>query len=191
MINLAIFTSGNGSNVENIHKYINNRKLNNPDRTDSMSIKMVFTDNKNAYVLSRCERLDIPYFILNNDDDKLINKLKKEKIGFIVLSDFYGSIPENIIKIYKKRIINTHPSLLPKYNNINGMDIHRKVIENGDKYSGLSFYYINTKYKDYDIIIRLRQKINDSDNPEILANKIHLLEHKWYPIVVYSLISKL
>jgi len=195
MINLALFSSGNGSIVENIHKYIDSRKL-NTNRKDSMIIKMVFINNKNAYVIKRCIGLRIPYFVFNEDDmknGKIFNKLKKEKIDFISLCGYLKLIPKQIVDYYKKRIINIHPSLLPKYGGkgMYGMNVHMKVIDNNEKYSGISIHYVNGGYDDGDIIIRIRQRISMSDTPESLANKIHFLEYKWYPVTIYSLCNNL
>ena len=196
MTNLGIFASGNGSNIENIQKYINSRKLSNPERSDSLKIKMVFTDNKNAYIITRCERLEIPYHVFTMEDmnnGNLLDKLIEENINFVVLSGFLKLIHKDIIDHYYKRINNIHPSLLPKYGGkgMYGMNVHRKVIENCEKYSGISIHYVNEKYDDGDIVIQQRQKINDGDTAEILANNIHALEYMWYPITIYSLCSKI
>lgn len=192
MINLALFASGNGSNVENINNYIISRKINNPDRKDSMKIKMVFINNNDAYVIERCKRLQLPYFIFNDDfmnNGKLLHKLKKENIDFIALCGFLKLIPKDILKEYHKKIINIHPSLLPKYGGkgMYGMNVHRKVIENKEKYTGISIHYVNERYDDGDIIWKARQRISSTDTPEIIANKIHRLEHKWYPVIIYSI----
>jgi len=196
MTNLALFASGNGSNIDNIQKYIISRKLDNPDRTDSMNIKMVFTDNENAYVINRCEQMGISYHVFKKEDmndGKLLDKLVDEEIDLVVLSGYLKLVHKDIIDSFDKRIINIHPSLLPKYGGkgMYGMNVHKKVIENGEKYSGISIHYVNEKYDDGDIIVQQKQKIMKGDTPEILANRIHLLEHKWFPIVIYSLSLKI
>ena len=196
MKNIAVFVSGNGSNIENIQKYIISRKLSDPDRLDSIQIKMVFTDNKNAYALSRCERLGIPNHIFNMEsmnNGELLDKMIDEGIDFVVLSGFLKLVHKDIIEYFDGKIINIHPALLPKYGGqgMYGMNVHRKVMENKESYSGISIHYVNEKYDDGDIVIQQRQKINVGDTPEILANKIHALEYLWYPVVIYSLCSKI
>lgn len=193
MTNLALFASGNGSNVENIHKYINSRKLNNFDRIDSMNIKMVFTDNKNAYVISRCDRLGIPYYVFDKEEmnnGKLLDKLIDEEIHFIAFCGFLKLLPKEIVDYYDGKLVNIHPSLLPKYGGkgMYGMNVHRKVIENKERYTGISIHYVNDKYDDGDIILKVRERISSTDTPEIIANKVHRLEYKWYPVIIYSCI---
>jgi len=196
MKNIAVFVSGNGSNIENIQKYIKSRKLNNPERSDSIQIKMVFTDNKNAYALTRCQRLRLPYHIFDMEDmnnGNLLDKMIDEDINFVVLAGFLKLVHKDIIDYFNRKIINIHPALLPKYGGkgMYGMVVHRKVIENKESFSGISIHYVNEKYDDGDIIIKQKQKIYDSDTPEIVANKIHALEYQWYPITIYSLCSKI
>ena len=153
---------------------------------------MIFTDNKNAYVINRCKRLNIPYYIFDNVDmsnGNLLNKLIIDGIDLIILSGFLKLVHKDIIYHFDKKIINIHPSLLPLYGGkgMYGMNVHKKVIENGEKYSGISIHYVNEKYDDGDIIIQQKQKIMDGDTPEILANRIHQLEYKWFPVVIYSI----
>lgn len=195
MINIALFASGNGSNVESIHNYIKNRKLDNPDRIDSMRISMVYTNNKDAYVINRCKILRIPYKIFDKDElnnGSILNDLKNNKIDFIALSGFLLLIPKDIIEYYNKKIINIHPSLLPKYGGkgMYGMNVHKEVIKNKESYSGVSFHYVNDKYDDGDIISKHRVRVSRGDTPTTLRNKIKDIEHKIYPIVLYGIIVK-
>lgn len=196
MVRLGVFASGNGSNVENIFKFIKNKKLDNHHRNDSMMIGMVFTNNKNSYVINRCKHLNIPYFIFDNNfliNGNLLKVLIEQKIDFIVLSGFLKKIPYNIINNYNKRIINIHPSLLPKYSGkgMYGINVHKKVLKNKENYSGISIHYVNSEYDNGDIIYKVRQRISVNDTPESLYNKIRILEHKWFPLIIHSLITKL
>jgi len=192
MVKIAIFASGNGSNVENIFKFIKYKNLDNLERKDSMKINLVFVDNKNAYVIQRCKFLNIPYLVID-DNSKIIDYLILYEIDFIVLSGYLKKIPKNVIDKYKKRIINIHPSLLPKYGGkgMYGMNVHKKVIENKDNYSGISIHYVNENYDEGEIIYRVRQRIIYNETPESLCNKIKVLEYKWYPLIIYSLIAKI
>lgn len=193
MINIAIFDSGNGSNVNKIFKYIKKRKLDNNNRTDSMSIKIVFTNNKNAYVIKRCKKLNIPYYIFDKNNDKIINVLLENKIDFIVSNSDIGNIPNNIKNNYKNKIVNIFPSLSTQYiyENSDDINIYKKIIENKEKYSGITIHYVNNDDKKNNIIFKVKQKIKKTDTPEILHNKIKNLEYKWYPVIIYSLSSKL
>jgi phosphoribosylglycinamide formyltransferase 1 len=191
MINLALFASGNGSNVEAIYNYIKSRKLNDSTRNDSMDIKMVFVNNKDAYVIKRCIKLNIPYFVFNSEqlNNVVIDKLIENKIDFIALCEFLNLIPKEIIKKFPKKIVNIHPALLPKYGgkDMCGMRVHTQVIENKETYSGISIHYVNEKYDEGQIIFKVRTTVSSNDNPESLSNKIHSLEHKYYPVIIYSL----
>lgn len=196
MNRLGIFASGNGSNVENIFKFIKTKKLHDHNRVDSMVIGMVFINNKNAYVVNRCKLLNIPYLIIDDDfmnNGKLLKVLKEQNIDFIILSGFLKKIPDSIINIYNKKIINIHPSLLPKYGGkgMYGMNVHKEVIKNKENYSGISIHYVNEEYDKGDIIYRVRQRISSNETPESLYNKIKILEYKWYPLIIHSLILKL
>jgi phosphoribosylglycinamide formyltransferase-1 len=195
MVNIAIFSSNNGSNIDKIYKYIKDRKLDDENREDSINIKMVFINNRNSFSIKRCKELNIPYLLFNNDymySGKLLNKLIFEKIDFIVLCEFLNKIPIDIINSYKNKIINIHPSLLPKYSGegMYGINIHKLIIKNKENYSGISIHYVNSEYNKGELIFRSRIKVFSTDTPESLSNKIHQLEYKWYPVIIYSICNK-
>jgi len=97
-------------------------------------------------------------------------------------------MPKDIIDYFPKKIVNLHPALLPKYGGkgMYGMNVHREVIKNKERFSGITIHYVNEKYDKGDIIYKVRKKIMATDTPETLANKIHSLEHKFYPVILYS-----
>jgi len=191
MINITLFASGNGSNVEAIFDYIKTRKLDNLSRVDSIQINSVFTNNDNAYVIKRCEKLRIPYFIFDKEELNngiVLSKLIEIETDFIALCGFLLLMPKDIIDYFPKKIVNLHPALLPKYGGkgMYGMNVHREVIKNKERFSGITIHYVNEKYDKGDIIYKVRKKIMATDTPETLANKIHSLEHKFYPVILYS-----
>jgi phosphoribosylglycinamide formyltransferase-1 len=115
------------------------------------------------------------------------------KIDFIVLAGFLWLVPENIIEQYPARIINIHPALLPGYGGkgMYGEAVHKAVISNHEKESGITIHYVNKKYDDGDIIFQERCPVNSSDTPETLAAKVHDIEYKHYPKVIEDLVIKL
>lgn len=181
-INIAIFASGNGSNAENI---INFFKDNN-----NVEIKIILTNNEYAYVIERAKRLNIPCFIFNKTELKnsniVLNKLKEYDIDFIVLAGFLLKIPENILNVFPKKIINIHPALLPKYGGkgMYGKKVHDAVIASGDEYSGITIHYVNKNYDEGDIIFQEKCEVKNNDTPETLAKRVHSLEYNFFPKVI-------
>jgi len=188
-IKIAIFASGNGSNAENIIKYFKNH--------EKISVELVLTNNPNAYVIERAKNNNVKCLIFNKYDlytsDNVLNILKENNIDFIVLAGFLWLIPESIIKNYPKKIINIHPALLPKYGGkgMYGMNVHKAVIENKEKESGITIHYVNEKYDEGDIIFQEKIEVLPSDTPESLANKVHELEYKYYPVIIENVINSL
>jgi phosphoribosylglycinamide formyltransferase-1 len=115
------------------------------------------------------------------------------KIDFIVLAGFLWLIPENILNIYEKRIINIHPALLPKHGGkgMYGERVHEEVIAKHEKESGITIHYVNNHYDEGDIIFQARCAVAPEDTPDTLAAKVHALEYKHFPIVIEELVAKL
>jgi len=187
MTNIAIFASGNGSNAENIHKQLANN--------NSLTIRLVVCNNPDAFVLKRAKKLNIPSIILNNESlnnkDHFLSLMKDYDIDFIVLSGYLKLIPSFLIKKYPQKIINIHPALLPKYGGkgMYGMAVHKAVIENNEKESGITIHYVSEKYDDGEIIFQAKCIIDKSETPESLAEKIHFLEYQHYPIIIKSILN--
>jgi phosphoribosylglycinamide formyltransferase-1 len=115
------------------------------------------------------------------------------KIDFIVLAGFLWLIPENILDLYEKRIINIHPALLPGYGGkgMYGERVHEAVIANHDKESGITIHYVNKAYDEGDIIFQANCKVDSKDTPDTLAAKVHLLEYEYFPKIIEELVAKL
>jgi phosphoribosylglycinamide formyltransferase-1 len=188
MLNIAIFASGNGSNAQNIIEYFENSK--------TSKIALVLSNKKDAFVLERASRKNIPVFTFNskefNESEIVINKLKEYNIGFIVLAGFLLKVPSNITSAFYNKIINIHPALLPKYGGkgMFGMNVHNAVIEAGEAESGITIHYVNENYDEGRIIFQAKVQVNTEDTPESLAEKIHILEYQHFPAQIEKVISE-
>jgi phosphoribosylglycinamide formyltransferase 1 len=189
MRNIAIFASGSGTNAENIIRYFSNRK--------SAEVSLVLSNRREAYVLKRAASLNVRSVFFDHKDlyekEKVSRYLSMYKIDFIVLAGFLWLIPENILNIYEKRIINIHPALLPKHGGkgMYGERVYEEVIAKHEKESGITIHYVNNHYDEGDIIFQARCAVTPEDTPDTLAAKVHALEYKHFPVVIEELIAKL
>jgi phosphoribosylglycinamide formyltransferase-1 len=178
---LIIFASGSGSNAENIIRYFNSNK--------NICISKILTNNKNAKVIERGKKLNINTVVFNKDDfyqtDKILNLLKNDA-DYIVLAGFLWKIPKNIIDAFPNKIINIHPALLPKYGGkgMYGNHIHKKVIENKEKETGITIHYVNEKYDDGTIIFQKSVSLSNNETLKNIQKKIHQLEMENFPKVI-------
>ena len=185
-MNIIIFASGNGSNAENIIKYFNKKKYNINWLTVS--------NNKHAGVIEKVTKLGSKIKIISKNDlgeENFIHSIVDLKPTLIVLAGFLLKIPENFIKNFNNRIINIHPSLLPKYGGkgMYGQFVHKKVIENKEIKSGISIHFVNEKYDEGKIIFQKEIEIKKPKTIESLANQIHKLEMEYFPLIIEKLIS--
>ncbi len=184
---IALFASGNGSNVQRIAEYFTDSGL--------LEISAIYCNNADAYVLERAKSLSIPSVLFNRDSfynsESVLEDLKHRETDWIVLAGFLWLIPESVLKAFPQRIINIHPALLPAYGGkgMYGMKVHRAVIASGDAESGITIHYVNEKYDEGDIISQAKCAINKSDTAEMLAAKIHELEYAYFPVVIEKLIT--
>jgi len=187
MQHIALFASGNGSNVQNICTYFKS--------SNNIKISLILTNNKNAYVIERAKLLHIPCIIFSKNDIEnpayFTELLQKHNIHWIVLAGFLLKIPEYLIKLYPKSIINIHPALLPKYGGkgMYGDNVHKMVILNKEKESGITIHYVNEKYDEGEIIFQAKTAIESHDTYETLAQKVHTLEYTYYPKVLQDVFS--
>ena len=185
-VNIAVFISGTGSNLLNLIKY---SKLKN----SKYIIKYVFSDKKNAGGLKFAKKFKIPFEILNyknkkNAEAKSLRYLKLNNIKIICLAGFMKILSASFIKRYRGKIINIHPSLLPKYK---GLNTHQKVLDNNEKYSGCTVHFVNEKLDAGKKILQKKIKINKNDNVKSLSKRILRQEHKIYPLALNKVISSL
>lgn len=186
---LAIFASGSGSNAENICNYF----------AESSDIKVVLicTNREDAFIVKRANKLNIPVYIfskseLNNFVD-LHKKLQNIEVDVIILAGFLLKLPAIMVDSYPNRIINIHPSLLPKYGGkgMYGSNIHKAVIKNKELESGISIHFVNHNYDEGKIILQKKCSISDNESVETLIHKIHKLEHNYFPVAIEKTIKKL
>lgn len=185
---IAVFASGKGTNAENLINYFKNNPL--------AEVVLVLANNPNAEVINRAENLNVTTFLFNkeqlNQSNEVVSALKKAEIDWIVLAGFLLKFPQSIIEAFPNHIINIHPALLPKYGGkgMYGMNVHRAVVENGEKETGISIHYVNENYDEGAIIFQAKTDISASDTPESVAYKVHQLEFEHFPKVVEKLIEK-
>ena len=182
-INLAIFISGNGSNAVNIINYFKDHPSINPS--------IVISNKHDNAGLKKMFDLKIPTVILHNDffkDDtsQLQNLLQNNRIDYIILAGFLRKIPSSIINLFKDKIINIHPSLLPEYGgkNMYGKHVHKAVLENKESFSGISIHLVNNEYDKGTILTKRSCKISLNETVESLSKKIHNLEHNYFPLLL-------
>jgi len=185
MKKIVLFASGSGTNAENI---INHFK-------DSAVAKVVavISNNPNAKVLERAANHQVPGFVFLKDDfstDKVLYKIQEIKPDLIVLAGFLLKFPSNIIELYPNKIINIHPALLPKYGGkgMYGMNVHKAILENQEAETGISIHYVDEHYDNGDMIFQQKVSIGNCQTPEEIAQKVHELEHEYFPKVIEQLL---
>lgn len=188
MNKIAIFASGNGSNCENIIKYFS--------QSEVARVVLVVTNNPSAKVIERAKRLDTDISIVPKDsisDSSIMLPLLREKsIDLIVLAGFMLFIPPFLIDNYPHRIVNIHPSLLPKYGGkgMYGMHVHEAVKENNEKESGITIHFVNNEYDRGEIIAQYSTPVSPDDSAEEIAEKVHKLEYAHYPSIIEKIIRE-
>lgn len=186
---IAIFASGSGSNFQNLTEWFKEKSTANivllaSNKPKSKSIQKALDLGVNSYVFNK-ESLTRPSGVLA--------KLIAEKIDFIVLAGFLLKIPKFIVQAFPNKIINIHPALLPKFGGkgMYGEHVHKAVIESQETESGITIHYINENYDEGDVVLQARCPVRRGDTPETLAEKIQVLEHKHFPVVIDQIIQKL
>ncbi|MGM0667168.1 MAG: phosphoribosylglycinamide formyltransferase [Bacteroidota bacterium] len=188
MKNIAIFASGSGTNAQKIIEYFSTAK--------SANVRLILSNKADAFVLERARKFSIPTLVFDRDDlynsDTVLQALEENDIFLIVLAGFLWLIPEEILDRFPGRVVNIHPALLPDYGGkgMYGSRVHRAVIENREKESGITIHYVNSRYDEGDIIFQARCEVRPDDSPESLAERIHALEHKYYPRIIDKLIRE-
>jgi phosphoribosylglycinamide formyltransferase-1 len=180
MINVAIFASGEGTNAENVFKYF----ANDP----RIRIKLVITNNEEAGVVAKAHVYKKTVQIVSREalekySNQLVEFLQVEKIDLIVLAGFLLKMPVEFIKAFPNRIINIHPSLLPKYGGkgMYGKRVHEAVLANKEKNSGVTVHYVNEVYDQGEIILQASCAVSENDTVESLGAKIRQLEFECLP----------
>ena len=182
-INIAVFISGTGSNLKSLIKFSKLKK-------SPIIIKMIISNNYKAKGLQYANIYNIKkkVFDFKNtlSEKKVINELKKNDVHLICLAGFMKILSKTFIKNFKGKILNIHPSLLPKYK---GLNTHERAIRNKDKYSGCTVHFVNSRLDSGEIINQKKVRINKLDTPKTLAKRILIQEHKLYPAAIIKVLS--
>jgi len=187
MKKILIFASGSGTNAQNIIEYFN--------ELVEINVSLVFSNNKDAKVLDRAKNLGVDTVVFTREDlyqnSKVIEMLANEQPDLIVLAGFLWLIPSSIIKKFPNKIVNIHPALLPKYGGkgMYGMHVHRAVIDNNETESGITIHFVNEEYDAGDIIFQATCPVEKDDTPDLLAQRIHKLEHEHFPKVIEKVLD--
>ena len=175
----AVFISGKGSNLENLIKFSKKKK-------SPISINLIISNTHNAKGLKYSRKYNIQKKVIsfkNNKlaEEKIFNFLLVKNIKFICLAGFIKILSKNFIKKFKGKIVNIHPSLLPKYK---GLNTHKKAIENNDKFAGCSVHFVTAKLDSGKIIMQKKVKIKKGDTIALLTKKVLKKEHLLYPAAI-------
>ena len=177
----SVFISGKGSNLKNL---INRSR----DNSFPIKISLVISNSKRAKGINYAKKYKIPFILINtktgNYEFKILKKLKKFQIDFICLAGFMKIISNKIINKFEKKIINIHPSLLPKFK---GLNTFERALENNEKTTGCTVHYVNNKMDDGQIILKKKFYINVKDSVETLRLKTQKLEYKAYPEAIIKI----
>ena len=182
-IKTAVFISGAGSNLKSLIKFSKLKK-------SPIIIKMIISNNSKSKGLqyAKIYKIKKKVFDFKNvfSEKKAIYELKKDNINLICLAGFMKILSKSFIRNFKGKILNIHPSLLPKYK---GLNTHVRAIRNKDKYSGCTVHFVNSKLDAGRIINQKKVRVNKSDTPTTLAKKILIQEHKLYPAAIKKILS--
>ena len=185
-INTAVFISGRGSNLNSLIKY-------SKKKNSQIFIRLVVSNNLKAKGLIYAKRSKIKTYVANFknqniSEKKILKKLLNNNINLICLAGFMKILSKNFIKKFNKPILNIHPSLLPKYK---GLNTHKKIIENKEKYSGATVHLVSEKLDSGKIIFKKKIKVSKYDNEKTLEKKVLKIEHNLYPYAIKKLLTSL
>ncbi|HRK53670.1 MAG TPA: phosphoribosylglycinamide formyltransferase [Cyclobacteriaceae bacterium] len=184
---LAIFASGSGTNAERFFSYFKN--------SSQIEIVLLLCNNANAFVLERAKKAGVPSKVFDKqqlNEGEVLSWLQGSGVTHIVLAGFLWLIPDNLINAYPNKIINIHPALLPKYGGrgMYGSKVHQAVKAAGETETGITIHLVNQHYDEGAILFQAKTEIDQKDTPDEIANKVHQLEYKHYPVVTEQWILK-
>ena len=185
---IAILVSGTGTNAINIIEYF--------EKNSVAEVVLVISNKTDALAVEKAQNKGVKTVVFNNESFKkngvVLYYLVSQSVDFIVLAGFLIKISNDIIHAYPNKIVNLHPSLLPKYGGkgMYGKRVHRAVIEAQESESGISIHFVNKEYDEGAIIFQAKVSVEKGDSVEVLTKKIQQLEHRFFPKVVEQVISK-
>ena len=177
----CVFISGQGSNLKNLI-------YNTRDNSFPIKISLVISNNKNANGIKFAKKHKIPHIFINtnikNYENKILLNFKKHNISFICLAGYMKIISNNLIRNYQKKIINIHPSLLPKFK---GLNTYKRMLKNKEKKAGCTVHYVNEKLDGGSAIVKKAFFINFKDNESVLKKKTQNLERRAFPEAIINI----
>ena len=183
-IKTAVFISGTGSNLKNLIKF--SKKKNSPISISLIISNTIFAKGLNYANQYNIKKKVFSFKNIKNTEKKILFYLKKNKIKFICLAGFMKILTSSFIKKFNHKIINIHPSLLPRYK---GLNTHERSIKNKDKFSGCTVHYVTSKLDSGKIIMQKKVRISSKDNSKSLAKKILKKEHELYPASILKIFN--
>ena len=187
-VNIAIFASGGGTNCENIIRFFKN--------SDEVCTALVVSNKAEAPVLRKALKLGVPVQVVTkaelNDETVMIPLLQQYAIDFIVLAGFLPLVPDYLVEAYPRRIVNIHPSLLPKFGGKGmwGHHVHEAVKAAGETETGMTVHWVTPVCDGGDIIAQYRVALSPEDSAEVISEKEHVLEMKYFPLVILRVLNE-
>lgn len=186
MKRIAVLASGSGTNAQRLIEHFQEHRL--------ARVVLVGCDKPGAGVLQRAWDLHVPLFLFGGQalrDGTLLRELQGQCIDLLVLAGFMRLIPADLVGAFPDRVVNIHPSLLPRFGGkgMYGHHVHEAVIASGAKESGITIHLVNERYDEGRVLFQVTCPVLSGDTPTSLAERIHVLEHEHYPRVVESLIT--
>ena len=183
---IVLFASGNGSNAENIFRFF--------EKENNIDVLTVYTNHSKAGVINRIKPLGINVEVFNRESfisGSLLKNVINQNPDLIILAGFLWKFGSDWVEAFSNKIINIHPSLLPKYGGkgMYGKYVHKAVKENCESETGITIHYVNEFYDEGDIIFQEKVKLNKEDTKEDIALKVQKLEHKYFPKVIKDLLQ--
>jgi phosphoribosylglycinamide formyltransferase 1 len=185
--NIAIFASGTGTNAQKIVEHF--------EHNDDFSVSLIVSNKPAAPVLDMARENGINTFVLHREyfyeSEDILKILNKYSIDFVVLAGFLLLVPGYLVRAFEKHMVNIHPALLPKYGGkgMYGMKVHRAVCEAGEKESGITIHYVNEQYDEGSTVFQATCLLDPGDTPEMIAQKVLQLEHRYFPQVIEKLLT--
>lgn len=187
---IAIFASGSGTNAETVIRHFNTA----PDST--AEVALVVSNRPEAGVLQRARTLGVPTAVVTrselNDPQSVLPLLDKYEIDFVVLAGFLMMIPAFLIERYESRMLNIHPSLLPKFGGkgMYGRHVHEAVVATGETETGITIHLVSERYDEGAILFQASVEVAPDDTPADVEAKVHALEYTHYPRIITRLIAR-
>tara|TARA_R100000908_G_scaffold65344_2_gene54592 strand:- start:34094 stop:34678 length:585 start_codon:yes stop_codon:yes gene_type:complete len=190
---IVVFASGSGTNFQSIIDAVQRDEI-------AAQISGLISNRSSAGAIDRARKNGIPVRVINPDElsekdfsEYLLRQLENWDADLIALAGYLKKIPSSVIKEYENRILNIHPSLLPKYGGKGffGLNVHRAVLESGDMESGCSVHIVTEEFDEGPVIAQSKVRVYSNDTPELLAQRILTEEHKLYPIAIQKHLQNL